>query len=353
MQNFRQRLFQFQLTTQDRIRLMFFISLFQVLFSLTVMIILGVVPLILSGIIGILLLLITPFFHEEKKIPYLLMMLLSYSFISILMSAYFIDLDFGFHHYLVLMIPFSFVFSYNITRFRYSIMIAFVAFLLTIITYILCLLLNIWGSNIITADIVFISFVRSFNHFIIVSVLFIFVSMFIFRLESNRKETHALLQKLEFDANHDALTGLFNRRFMDHVFHQVVNQNEPFVIVLGDIDSFKRINDTYGHLAGDEVIKRVASIIQSEISPTDYCARWGGEEYLILIQSASANAVQQWLQELQIRIKDSPITFQNQTISIQISFGFQIHDHAQSIDDTIRIADHYLYKMKEARKHQK
>lgn len=317
------------------------------------MVILGVMPLILSGIIGILLLLITPFFHEEKKIPYLLIMLLSYSFLSILLSAYYIDLDFGFHHYLVLMIPFSFVFSYNITRFRYSIMIAFVAFLLTIITYILCLLLNSWGSNIITADIVFLSFVRSFNHFIIVSVLFVFVSMFIFRIESNRKETQELLQKLEYDANHDALTNLNNRRFMDQVFQQLIDQQESFFVILGDIDSFKRINDTYGHLAGDEVIKKVASVIQSELKPTDYCARWGGEEYLIVIRSSSRNLLQEWLVLLQTRIKESSIVFQNQSISVQISFGFQHHDYAQSIDETIRIADNALYEMKEARKHQK
>ena len=89
----------------------------------------------------------------------------------------------------------------------------------------------------------------------------------------------------------DSLTGLLNRRAMkqrlENAFYAKSNYNVDFVIAILDIDNFKQINDQYGHSCGDQVIKRLASIIQRKVRETDYVSRWGGDELLILLNKSS------------------------------------------------------------------
>src|SRR5690554_3375364 len=93
--------------------------------------------------------------------------------------------------------------------------------------------------------------------------------------------------KLREQASHDSLTGLLNRRAgeieLDVALIQAEEKQSPFCVLMADIDDFKAVNDTYGHLKGDEIIKVVANILMEETRKTDKCLRWGGEEFIVLL----------------------------------------------------------------------
>lgn len=93
--------------------------------------------------------------------------------------------------------------------------------------------------------------------------------------------------KLREQASHDSLTGLLNRRAgeieLDVALIQAEEKQSPFCVLMTDIDDFKAVNDTYGHLRGDEIIKVVANILMEETRKTDKCLRWGGEEFIVLL----------------------------------------------------------------------
>ena len=95
--------------------------------------------------------------------------------------------------------------------------------------------------------------------------------------------------ELEELARFDPLTHLFNRRSMHEVLHRAMNEvvgsGETFCLIMADIDDFKKINDTYGHDCGDEVLIAISGIISSNVRENDFVCRWGGEEILILLRA--------------------------------------------------------------------
>ncbi|KUP24571.1 diguanylate cyclase [Paenibacillus sp. DMB5] len=99
-----------------------------------------------------------------------------------------------------------------------------------------------------------------------------------------QKQTDQLTQ----EARTDLLTGLTNRRALDNSISQWIAARVPFSVIVLDVDKFKFVNDTYGHLAGDEVLRRVADILVSNIRPGDVCARYGGEEFVLLLPRTKA-----------------------------------------------------------------
>ncbi len=100
-------------------------------------------------------------------------------------------------------------------------------------------------------------------------------------------ELSNLNRKLEELSIKDDLTGLYNRRKMDQELEKCLyiweRYNRPFSIIIIDIDDFKKINDTYGHLIGDMVLEKISKIIRENIRKSDIASRWGGEEFLILL----------------------------------------------------------------------
>ena len=126
-------------------------------------------------------------------------------------------------------------------------------------------------------------------------------------------------------ADRDSLTGAYNRRYFERILlaevarHQRYSENLSLLIL--DIDHFKNINDTYGHLKGDEVLRAIVSVITTTIRQTDYCVRYGGEEFVILLpHTSNNNAV--WLAE-RLRKKTQKLTFKNgkERFSITASIG--------------------------------
>ena len=166
--------------------------------------------------------------------------------------------------------------------------------------------------------------------------------------------------KLEFQATHDELTALFNRRYMlaemERDLNKVVRYHIPFSLALIDLDHFKAVNDTYGHAAGDIVLKHVTSLLKTSARNVDVIGRWGGEEFLILLPHIGADdakcAVEKWLAT--VRSKPVPVS---SVTSITPSFSagvvtFQKTDMSPDIQEVIDTllarADESLYAAKHA-----
>ncbi len=147
-------------------------------------------------------------------------------------------------------------------------------------------------------------------------------------------------------ATHDQLTGLLNREFL-HANYQNILENigvgKALGLLIFDIDHFKKINDTYGHNTGDEVLKEVAEIVATSIRKEDFLIRWGGEEFIVLAETASARSLSRVAQHLRQKIEhhDFPIVE-----NLTCSFGTTIHIEDEDVTKTIERADKALYLAK-------
>lgn len=144
-----------------------------------------------------------------------------------------------------------------------------------------------------------------------------------------------LYQKL---AKTDSLTRIYNRNVLEEL--QLTSDN---ILIYIDLDNFKYINDSFGHLAGDKVLCDVANILKESFRHDDYIIRMGGDEYLIIINNEGAD-VEEVLQRIEIRFKTA---FQNNYSRLSFSFGY---NHFESnIDTTLDIIDRKMYKNKAAK----
>lgn len=150
--------------------------------------------------------------------------------------------------------------------------------------------------------------------------------------------------QLTHDATTDPLTGLTNRRTLETIMHRWLGQQTPFSLIIMDIDRFKSINDTFGHQAGDEVLKHFAKIITSSVRPGDVCCRFGGEEFIALIPHTTVTDAYLVAERIRTTMETSanPI---GQTITVSQGIA-HYSSHSDSAAELIHLADQALYKAK-------
>lgn len=152
-------------------------------------------------------------------------------------------------------------------------------------------------------------------------------------------------------ASRDFLTGLYNRRyFFDNMriyFEKAVNENEHFAIAMINIDHFKKINDTYGHDAGDKAINTLADILRANTNQNDIVSRFGGDEFCVVIKnSLSVNALKV-LENLREKVQNSvTVSDKGEEIKFTISIGVAIN-HEDTLDESVNQADMMLYNAKQ------
>lgn len=162
----------------------------------------------------------------------------------------------------------------------------------------------------------------------------------------------AELQSYETEARTDSLTGLANRRAFDDEIQRRFNEWErrrtPFTLLILDIDHFKRFNDTHGHQAGDELLRKVGHVLAKAARQMDVPCRYGGEEFAVVLASSNIQEARIAAERFRKAIECSVIKFEGNQLSVTASFGVaQVGDQ----DDTMRLirrADEALYKAKEA-----
>lgn len=157
-------------------------------------------------------------------------------------------------------------------------------------------------------------------------------------------------QILYMDAQMDQLTGLKNRRGFHEFYGEVivpVLEQDIASIIMCDIDHFKRVNDTYGHNAGDAVLVHVAEHLQSSAKDVGEVFRWGGEEFIMLLPKMLRDAAIEHAESIRKKVEASVCTFEGTDIKVTMSFGVKALDKSLTADINVELVDENLYKAKE------
>lgn len=175
--------------------------------------------------------------------------------------------------------------------------------------------------------------------------------------ESNR-QLHARIEEigrlqaaLQELAVRDSLTGLYNRRYLDETLEREVSRARregiPLSLVMLDIDYFKRVNDTYGHQVGDEVLRMLAATLSADVRAEDVACRYGGEEFLILLPNMPLETAMLRAEAWRAAVERLAIAHGDFVLTFTISLGVSAYpDHGKTPDDLTRCADQALYKAK-------
>ena len=177
---------------------------------------------------------------------------------------------------------------------------------------------------------------------------------FISRLEEQREEIKKLrdeLRRVKEEANIDPLTGLRNRRSFERTLSEFFKDFKkfgyPFSLIMLDLDNFKEINDTYGHLVGDRVLKEVGNILRNYLRAKDVAARVGGEEFAVILPGITKDVAALVAERLRKVISNRTVEYGDSKVNFTASFGVaEMRDDVESPEDLIREADEKLYRAK-------
>ena len=147
----------------------------------------------------------------------------------------------------------------------------------------------------------------------------------------------------------DSLTDLYNRRYcnqnLKNISEQYIKTGEPYTLAIADIDFSKKVNDTYGHIAGDEVLVSVAQIMKKSMAGKGFAARWGGEEFLLVYTGCDMETTLTYLEMLVEAIREMRVEYDDKAIKITISIGVAT-GNGDSVDKVLCTADDRLYHAK-------
>jgi diguanylate cyclase (GGDEF)-like protein len=148
----------------------------------------------------------------------------------------------------------------------------------------------------------------------------------------------------------DGLTGAHNKRYLLESLEREIPRSRrharPLTAVMFDIDHFKRINDTYGHLAGDYVLKEIATLVRSRLRPDDIFARYGGEEFCALLPETSIPGASAIAEDLRRRIAERRFVFETESIPVTVSLGAAELGAEMDVTGFLKAADEKLYEAK-------
>jgi len=172
------------------------------------------------------------------------------------------------------------------------------------------------------------------------------------RILGLQQELIAARDALKEQATHDPLTGLWNHGATMDILRNELNRGDrsgvPLTVTMADIDHFKRVNDTYGHLAGDAVLQEVAQRLRASVRMYDSVGRYGGEEFLVVSPGCQSSAVINQAERLRQVVSVKPISFQDAVISVTVSLGVATIDRETKggVEQLLGAADGALYRAK-------
>ena len=171
-------------------------------------------------------------------------------------------------------------------------------------------------------------------------------------LEQEASKAEAQLQEQQSRLLMDTLTGLPNRLAYEQRIAQEYQRwqryDRPLVLVVCDVDLFKSVNDTYGHQVGDRVLKLIGMLLKKHLRTTDFVARIGGEEFVLLLPETPADRAVQVADKIRQLIADSPFRFGDQPLAITASFGVSAFSENDAVENVFERADKALYAAKAA-----
>ncbi len=167
---------------------------------------------------------------------------------------------------------------------------------------------------------------------------------------SSNLEVLDMFEQIKDMANKDFLTGAYNRRYFfdagNAIFLKARRKEQPITVIMLDIDNFKNINDTYGHDIGDIAIKEIQRILDENLRASDLFARFGGEEFCILLEDITRANVEKLFEKIRKKFENNIIDVNGTRLSYTVSFGGS-YGMASSLDEMVKLADKALYESKE------
>jgi diguanylate cyclase (GGDEF)-like protein len=163
------------------------------------------------------------------------------------------------------------------------------------------------------------------------------------------------VKELENKASIDPLTKVYNRRAMDNYLSSILaieDQNVPMHLLLIDVDDFKHVNDTYGHIAGDKVLIVLANIMKSTLRDSDRLFRYGGEEFIIALNRITDEGCKIVAERILTLARNNKLLYKNEQFSVTLSIGATVMKKDDTLESLITRADQALYRAKERGKDQ-
>ncbi len=149
----------------------------------------------------------------------------------------------------------------------------------------------------------------------------------------------------------DRLTNVYNRQAFEIMIKEAIKENKrnkiEISLMILDIDEFKNINDTYGHIVGDKVIKKIAEILMNSIREIDNVFRWGGDEFVIVLKNCNLENAYKIGEKIKTTIFEMELKEKSEKIKISISAGVVQYKENETEDEVLKRADELLYKSKE------
>lgn len=173
-------------------------------------------------------------------------------------------------------------------------------------------------------------------------------------LENRIEQQAALIATLAEKASHDSLTSLLNRQGMEAVLNDAINNYHRYghqgALLMLDLNGFKDINDTYGHAAGDAILKHVAHGLARSTRDTDSICRLGGDEFMVyLVEANLANALVM-ARRMRSWLAENPLVWDGEVLTVGISVGIATMSEAPSMPQLVELADSRMYRFKQALK---
>ncbi len=291
--------------------------------------------------IGSMLLYIFGFIMNQHKKHFLSQAVCSLEvLIHAFLAVTFLGWESGFHYYIICIIPIAFFASKQSPKLKFSITGIYGLSYIALFVYSFLIkplnppdihlahglnIMNMTGS---AAIIAFISF---------------YYSRTVVRAEERMR---LLNRNLELLAKIDHLTGLYNRRFMLEKIDDEVKRSKrsmrPFSLVICDIDDFKIFNDSYGHDCGDYILKSLSDFMKKSLRDQDSLARWGGEEFMILLAETSLENAAAIADRMRAKIAETKYVYKRMKYKLTMTFGLAVFDGSAGIEECVIKADQAL-----------
>lgn len=173
-------------------------------------------------------------------------------------------------------------------------------------------------------------------------MIIILITLLIFYRLKELKSSAALFHY----ANYDPLTSLYNRNYFNQYYNSSLGK--AYALIISDIDHFKVVNDTYGHNVGDLVLQEIAKLFKSHLKAHQVAFRWGGEEFLILLENENLSEAVELAESLRRALESKTFEINQLKLNITMSFGVSEHLKEHSFQEIVHLADMNLYKAKES-----
>lgn len=194
----------------------------------------------------------------------------------------------------------------------------------------------------------------SVNIFPIIDEGMIIGAVEIFTPDSTVVYDDDLIEQMSNLLMNDELTGLANRRkvesYVGYKLHEFNNFKNQFCLMFMDIDDFSKVNNTYGHVVGDEVLKRVSQTILNNIRNTDLFGRWGGEEFVGIFNLRQKSEAEGVAEKIRMLVQNSEVQHNDEIITVSASLGVTIPREDDTVESIIERADQLMYESKKRNK---